>query len=275
MPFKLRTNNIVIKEMARWERRIFNILLLTAFGLVVVRLWWPMNLPGKAGWPGAVLLLLAAAGTVAALARQLPLQNVLFAASVIALAGGAATWLDLKTGVPFGPLLSISAGPKLFGTLPWPIPVVWVVAVLNSRGVARLILRPWRKIQSYGFQLIGLTAGLAALFDLALEPFATRVKDYWFWEPTRFPVTWQGAPLVNSFGWAVVTLLVLAFVTPLLINKRPTPRQPPDFYPLAIWLGGIFLFAAGCASAGLWLATALDVVIAIVTAVFAVRGSRW
>jgi len=63
----------------------------------------------------------------------------------------------------------------------------------------RLILRPWRKIRSYGFWLIGLTALLTMLFDLAFDPFASRVKHYWLWVPTKFPLTWQGAPLVNFF----------------------------------------------------------------------------
>jgi len=113
------------------------------------------------------------------------------------------------------------------------------------------------------------------LFHLAFDPFASRVKQYWFWEPTQFPLSWQGAPLVNFFGWLVVTLLILAFITPLLINKHPTHRRPPDFHPLAIWLGGIFLFAAAAALNRLWLATAADAAIGIVTAVFAIRGARW
>ena len=102
MPFKSKTDNIVIKKMAEWERRLFDALFLAAYALVLARLWWPLPLPGKPGWPDAVLLLLAVAGTIAALARHLPLQNILFAALFIGIAGGAADWLDLKTGIPFG-----------------------------------------------------------------------------------------------------------------------------------------------------------------------------
>jgi len=69
-----------------------------------------------------------------------------------------------------------------------------VVTILNSRGVARLILRPWRKTRRYGFWLIGLTAALALVFDLGLEPFATRVKSYWLWSPTKLGLSWYGAP---------------------------------------------------------------------------------
>jgi uncharacterized membrane protein len=276
MPFKSKTDNLVIKKMARWERRLFNALFLAAYALVLVRLWWPMNLPGKSGWPEAVLLVLVTVSTIAALSRHLPLQNILFAALVIALAGGAVTWLNLKTGIPFGQvILGDNVGPKLLQTLPWAMPVIWVVAILNSRGVARLILRPRRKSRAYGFWLAGLTAGLTMLFDLAFDPFASRVKHYWFWEPTKFPVAWQGAPLVNFAGWAVVTVLILAFVTPMLINKHPLHRRPPDFHPLGVWLGGVLLFGVAAALNRLWAATAADAAIGIVTAVFAVRGARW
>jgi len=168
-----------------------------------------------------------------------------------------------------------AAGEKIFGTIPWTVPLLWVVALFNGRGVARLILRPWRKIHSYGYWLIGLAAGLTAIFDLTLDPFASRVKYYWIWGPTKFPLSWHGAPLVNFFGWAVVSLLVLAFVTPLLINKQPHKRLPPDFHPLIVWLGAVLLFGAGAASVGLWSAAVLDGIIGIVVATFAIRGARW
>jgi putative membrane protein len=276
MPFELKSENTVIKKMARCERRLLNALFLAAYALVLVLLWWHLPLPGRPGWPAAVLLLLAVVSTIAALARHLPLQNILLAAILIALAGGAATWLDLKTGIPFGQFTTDNdMEPKLHKTLPWAIPVIWIVAILNSRGVARLILRPWRKMRSYGFWLIGITAMLTVLFDLALDPFASRVKHYWFWEPTKLPLTWQGAPLVNFFGWLVVTLLILAFITPILIKKHPIHRRPPDFHPAGVWIGGVLLFGIGSATMGLWSAILLDGIICLAVAVFVVRGARW
>jgi hypothetical protein len=52
------------------------------------------------------------------------------------------------------------------------MPFIWAVAVLNSRGVARLILRPWRKTTKYGLWVIGLACVLTVIFDFNLEPFA-------------------------------------------------------------------------------------------------------
>jgi putative membrane protein len=264
------TSNEKTAAVFHW---LFTILLAAAFAWNFAALFSPANF---SNWPEATLVFLAAFSTLASLARQLPLQNVLLAAFVIALTGGGISALGAATGIPFGQFtFGDEAGPQLFKTLPWAMPFLWVVMVLNSRGVARLILRPWRKTKNYGFWLIGITAVLTMLFDLALDPFAARVKHYWLWMPAPFSVTWQGAPPVNFFGWTVVTLLMLAFVTPALINKHPVQKSPPGFHPLAVWLGGVLLFGTACALRGLWPAVATDAAIGIVTIVFAIRGARW
>jgi bisanhydrobacterioruberin hydratase len=227
-------------------------------------------------WPEAALLLLATISTLAALARQLPAQNVFLAAFIIALIGGAAHLIGATSGIPFGSFLFGSEiGQKFFNTLPWTMPLLWVVVVLNSRGVARLVLRPWRKTRTYGFWLIGLTALFTMLFDCALEPFAAHAKHYWIWTAGSLSLTPQGAPLANSVGWFLVTVLMLAFATPTLINKQLSKRSAPDFHPLAVWLGGILIFGVGAAMNGLWPAVAVDAVVGIIATVFAVRGGRW
>jgi uncharacterized membrane protein len=263
------------EKMKTWFHWLFVLLLAAAFALVIAANGLSLELPGQPGGPEALLILLATVSTITALARQLALQNVLLAAFVIALTGGAVHALGATMGIPFGPFIfGAEAGPQLFKTLPWAMPLIWVVVILNSRGVVRLILRPWRKVRSYGFWLIGLTAALTMLFDLAFDPFASRVKHYWLWMPTKFPLTWQGAPLVNFFSWMAVALLMLVFVTPALINKNPA-RRMPDFHPLAVWLGAILLFGSASALHGMWGAVALDGTIAVLAATFAIRGGRW
>ena len=258
-----------------WFHWLLIALLAVSFALVLATNSWILNPPGKPGWLEALLLLLATASTITALARQLPLQNVLLAAFIIAVMGGAVQVLGVTMGIPFGPFLfGAEAGPQLFKTLPWSMPFVWIVVILNSRGAARLILRPWRKVRNYGFWLISLTALLAMLFDLALDPFASRAKHYWLWLPTKFPVTWQEAPLVNFFSWAAVSLLILAFATPALINKNPAKRTV-DFHPLALWLGAVLLFGISSARHGMWPPVVLDGILMAAAATFAIRGGRW
>src|SRR5689334_7143541 len=88
------------EKAAGWFHWLLVVLLAGIFALVLAAHGLSLDLPGKPGWPEALLLLLATAGTITALARQLPLQNVLLAAFVIALLGGAAHTLGVTMGIP-------------------------------------------------------------------------------------------------------------------------------------------------------------------------------
>jgi len=255
---------------------LLTLLFAGVFVLVVVMLFKPLNLPGDPGWPELVLLVSGLACTITALAQRLPLQNVLMAAFIIAVIGGALHALGAITGIPFGPFtFGENIGPEIFKTLPWAVPAIWVLAVLNSRGVARLILRPWRKLNAYGFWLMGMTAGLTVLFDFALEPFASRIKNYWLWTPTKFPVTWQGVPVSNFLAWAAISVLLAVVIAPALINKQPGKINTPDFHPFALWLGVVLLCGAACAKQGLLSAAVADGILAAIVTVLAVRGGTW
>ena len=258
---------------------LMNTLAVGSFLLVFWTLVSHVQLPGKAGWPEAVLLLTTAVATMVSLCGQLPGQNVLLAAVVIGFIGGLAHGLGAATAIPFGPFtFTDNAGFKILGVVAWPVPAIWIIAILNSRGVARLILRPWRKLRTYGFWLIGVTAALTVLFAVALDPFAAQVKRYWLWQPTKFPFTWHGAPLVSFLGWLVTTLLILAFATPALINKQPefrAKRTPPDYLPLVVWLLSLALFATGAIMHKLWPAAGFCIITSVATVFLAVRGARW
>jgi uncharacterized membrane protein len=233
-------------------------------------------IPGWTPLLYSIVLILAAAASVAALTRQLPLQNVLLAAAITAILGSAAHGLSAACFIPFGPIIfGPSIGKSTLGTIPLTIPFMWIVAVFNARGVVRLILRPWRKTKRYGWWLIGLTAFLTMAFDVALEPFAIHAKHLWLWGPTKIPFTWEGASPISFPGWFFVTLLILAFTTPSLIRKQPSSSKTPDLHPLIVWLGALLLFATGCAESNLWVPVIVDAAVATVTLVFAVRGVRW
>jgi len=215
------------------------------------------------------------ASTLTSLSSQLPLQNVLLATVIIGVISGGIHLLGSFTGIPFGPVVySHEGGPLLFNSLSWAMPFIWIVALLNSRGVARLILRPWRKLRVYGYWVIGLTTVLTVLIDLGLEPFATRYLHYWLWQPTKLAVDWYGAPLSNFLGWIVTALLILAFATPSLMNKKPS-KSSPDYHPLIVWIALNALFVTAAVSQHSWLAAAMSSVACLVVIPFAIRGARW
>jgi uncharacterized membrane protein len=270
----LRSNRF--SGLAPKIRRVLFGLFLLQFALVWTRLWLPWPLLGSVRWPDGLLMVLTAATVLASLSRQLPGQNVMLAAIIIAFIGGAAQTLGALTAIPFGPFVYTDyIGQQLFNPLPWAVPLIWITTILASRGVARLTLRPWRKTSNYGFRLIGLTTLLVVLLDLGLEPYAVRVKHFWLWNPTKLRFDWYGAPWINFFGWAVTTLLILAFTTPSLINKKPGPQPPPNYLPLAVWLLINLLFATGAAVHHLWPALALISLSSVTVGVFALRGARW
>jgi uncharacterized membrane protein len=264
-------------QMGRFFYWLVAVIALANYALVLVTLILPPLPPGKAGWPEAMLLFTGCLTTLVALARQLAAQNALLAAVIIGGIGTAAHTLSAATALPFGPIrFTEAAGPKFFELVSWAVPLLWILVVLTSRGVARLILRPWRKLRAYGFWLMGLTVVLSALLAGGLEPFGGAVKRYWLWEPTRLPLTWGGAPLTSFLGWAVTTALIMAFAAPALIDKRARPAKPAaDFHPLVSWLLALALCAMVTALHQMWLQFGYCIVLAIVTASFAWRGARW
>ena len=272
---KIPLRAIPFPGLASKIRNTVFVLFLIQFVLVWLNLWTRFPGFGEARWPNGLLLVLAAATTLTSLAGQLPGQNVMLAAVIITVIAGGVQTLGALTAIPFGPYIYLPAiGQHLFEPLPWAAPIIWLVAILNARGVGRLILRPWRKTRSYGFWLMGITAALVVLFDFGLEPYATQVKQFWCWSPTRAGLYWYSTPWPNFIGWAATALLILAFATPSLINKKPV-KQPPDFRPLIIWLVVNILFATGLLGSQLWTAACVVFVHCIIVTIFTIRGATW
>ncbi len=239
-----------------------------------IRWWLPPKHFGEHHWPEGLLLILATASTIASLTLRLPGQNVMLASVVIALFGAGAVCLGATTAIPFGPItFTPNVGQMLFYPLPWSMPMLWVLAMLNARGVARLIMRPWRQNKNYGFWVIGIAAVLIVMFDLALEPFAVSIMNFWVWSATKLRIAWYTAPVVNFIGWALVALLILVFTTPALINKKPG-KQPADYYPLAVWLGIHAVFLTAAVVHALWPAAIVTGISSIIVAIAALLGTR-
>ena len=76
--------------MTIWVHWPITVLTAVAFAVAFVSLWTSTRLPDKPEWPNALLISLATASTIVAPLRRLPTQNVLWAALIIAVIGGAA-----------------------------------------------------------------------------------------------------------------------------------------------------------------------------------------
>jgi hypothetical protein len=121
--------------------------------------------------------------------RTQPLQNVIAAFVVMTLLSTASLFLELP--------------------LPhWTVPPLWTSIVLNSRGVAKLLLLPCRSAKGYGFWLIALASVLATVLMLPLKP---------------------------SFIWLPFAAALQFLTVPWLIEKKPAV-PPPNFFPLWVWV---------------------------------------
>lgn len=239
-----------------------------AFTLVV------LQIPPPWRWTEGLLLVLGAITSIASLARFLPLQNALAAGGTIVLVSGFIVAVGVRSGLPFGQFHYVNnTGPELFDNLPVLIPLLWMVIVLNCRGVAQLIMRPWRANSHYGFWVIGLTALLAVIVDLGLEPYAVKIQRYWIWRAPDGIPNWYSAPLVSFLGWFVTAIAIFTFTLPWLINKSSV-KQPVDVHPLIIWLLLNLYLLASNAVHQFWPAVVVGGAGSLAAAIPAWRGLR-
>jgi hypothetical protein len=257
----------------RWQRPIF-IACLALWAANLACVFLRIEHSPACDWLEGLWLVFAVMATLLALATRLPLQNALTTGVLIAFLSGVVVALADASGIPFGPIIYTALGEKIFHAVPWPAPLGWIFLIVNGRGIARLIMRPWRKTNYYGFWVIGLTCLLVVIFDLGLEPFAVYVKDYWIWQTPKPVPAWYTAPWVNFPGWFVTSLAILTFAMPWLINKQPV-KQPIDYRPLVLWWLFIIWTMAGNAMHHLWPAVAVSLAGNVVMTIFAVRGARW
>ena len=242
------------------------------FCLVFARPWCPGLLSSNNSRPEGLLLALTVAFTLASLARQLPGQTVLLAALGIGSFGFALQALSSLAGLPMGLLQPGQGSAPEFG-LPLALgaALIWIVVILNSRGVAQLILRRRRRSAAYGLWLLGLSVALAIVLAACLSLFASRLMP-----PHDFKAAALSLEDLKSLGvrlpcWLVGALLALAWITVILINKKSdAPR--PILQPLFIWLLSSALLWSGQPAEPLKWAAAAWLALCGVVAVLAWRA---
>jgi len=177
-----------------------------------------------------VLILLAFANTHLLAARQWgPAPARRWALCVIVLALAVET-CGARIGFPFGAYSYTSHFGPAIGVVPMTIPLAWHVVLTNALFVVRALaphLPRWGEAAAVGL--------IATLYDAVLEPFAVRIKGYWFWRNATGAV-----PLQNYAAWFVVAaLLVLAFA------PTGAGRKDRDLRPAAILGATVILFLTG------------------------------
>ncbi len=195
---------------------------LSALAIWFVARWlvYGANLPVPIDLPfiDGITLVIAALATLFGLSRWWPSQNILAITFLtIVLSGVLEHVLIISTGLPY----QNAAGHEVFG-VPWTLPLLWLIAMLNARSVARFILWPNREKGSFGLWLLFFTAVMTAVVLMVQESLSERFYENW-----AGPIALCGVRFIAAGFF-------LAVIAPFLIPKGAVVPQP-DCGPIMIW----------------------------------------
>jgi len=200
------------------------------------------DVPGASAGSYVSSVLLSLPAFVALWAHLGP-RRAAAAALVVSAFAYAIESVGVATGFPYGPFSYGEAlGPKLFGLVPYLLPVTYVPLVIGAAAAAwgppRLAPR------------VAIAALLLVLTDGVLDPGATAL-GFWTWTEGG---PYYGVPLVNSAGWLLSGAVSSALL--LSIGRAHTPPPPgaldSAILSLAFWTGAAvfsslaFPAALGC-----------------------------
>jgi hypothetical protein len=195
-----------VAQFSNGTRRLWPAIL---FGISFVAAWSVRAVVTESApsFASLFVLILATVITLIVLNQQLPLQNIVALIVAVTIFSGATM---LGAGA-----LRISFDPPIFNRefslLPaWSSPLLWTVALVNARGIAKLFLRQMRRESFYGWSLIALSSVLVAGFNLSAEP------------------DWK----ISGSQFVLASIAFVA-TTPWFIDKKPVERAP-DYQPLFI-----------------------------------------
>jgi putative membrane protein len=196
---------------------------------------------------------------------------------------GAET-LGTSLGLPFGDYsYSEMLGFRVFGLVPFPIPISWFYMLLGSLvivarlGIGRDDSRTrWRWAVAAGLLMVA--------WDISMDPAMVKT-GHWMWgsgEMFRNLPGWlndfftrdlfYGMPLSNWFGWlltaTVIARVMLAIVPPLQLQTAMSRST----LPLVLYLANGVMPVALCLRDGFWWAAASGSVAMLVPTLLAWRG---
>jgi uncharacterized membrane protein len=157
--------------------------------------------------------------------------------------GTVAETLGVSKGWIFGRYrYSESMGPRLFGSLPLAVPLMWFAICYLGGSIAELLVRGM-SLPSAALPPVRVVvaSGIVTLFDAVIDPIAVS-ENRWIWEK---PGRYHGVPLSNFIGWLATAMVIF---TPLQVFFYQFPtRQGVPGWLVFLPAFGHCLFLALCA----------------------------
>jgi uncharacterized membrane protein len=201
--------------------------------------------------------------------------------SVLAL---GAEVLGTSVGLPFGDYTySGMLGYRLFGLVPFPIPISWFYMLLGSLVIVSGLRRVADDPKTRWVWALG--AGLLMVaWDISMDPAMVKT-GHWAWGAgemfTGLPPwlnafftrdVFYGMPLSNWLGWLVTATLIARVMLAIVPPTRVRSTMGDSTLPIALYLANGVMPVALCLRDGFWWAAALGTVAMVVPAGLAWRA---
>lgn len=218
-------------------------------------------------WMGGFLVIVQGSIVALWLHERFGRRGVL-AAVAVAVLSFTVEYVGVTTGVPFGRYVYTNELGIKLGAVPLPIPFAWLLAVPGAIAIGHLFgVRGWRRVP--------VAALLAVVFDLAIEPFAAYVANYWRWLDGGL---YYAIPTTNFLAWGATAFVLAAITLALCWRWQPVPATVE--LPAVLFLLNLIQFLLVDATYGYWGALVLGLPVAVICgwrmlAVLAGRGWHW
>jgi putative membrane protein len=185
-------------------------------------------------------------------AMTIGLRRIMLFLAIAVVLSLAFELVGVQTGWPYGAYEYTEVlSSKLFGLVPWVIPLAYFAVLYPSWLTASTFLRvtvtATERLRLPVVVGTAITGALAmTAWDLTMDPVMSGPLEAWIWQDGG---PWFGVPLSNYFGWVLVngTILVLYLIATRFVPHRPLASQAKALRAVAIvlygslWLGDILL----------------------------------
>ena len=143
-------------------------------------------------------------------------------------------------GIPFGKYYYTDVIPlKIFGIVPWSIPVYWFVVTYTAFSIVNYITN-FRFMEGnlpVGITLTSILDGICSVsWDLLMDPVMVNVVHVWVWETKGI---YFNIPLSNFIGWVVVAFIITVLYkifTVKSVKNDPRLTHVPVVIYFELWL---------------------------------------